>query len=757
MNKTKNLLILLLIIFFPILSIAQNQQKPKVGLVLSGGGAKGIAHLGMLHALDSLGIEPDYITGTSMGSIIGALYAIGYSADQIDSIISVADWNYVLSDEVPLNDIEISKKHSYERSLIKFNFSGNLIPKLPSGIVYGQHISEYFSKLTWRVADVDNFNDFEIPYKCVSADLISGNPYFFDHGNLAIAMRSSMSIPTVFSPMEIDTLLLVDGGVYRNFPVIDAKEMGAEIIIGSYTGFPKTVTFEDMRSLTNILIRASVFAGIQDIQKQEDMCDFYIKYDLHGLGTKDFKKGVEIIEYGKESIQKSSITDSLVRLAQMLKQFPKTERKRIPERDSIIISGFNTSGLSMVSKEFLISKSGLEIGDKISKNDMGIALNNMMGTLLFDKITYTLDKDTTAANNDTFVINYDIVEKSRGHMFISLNYDNFFGPAVSTDLMARNFLLSGSEIKLMLNISENPMIHFNYDFLFGKNKKFQSSFKIRYETLNKESTFIVDKEESISLGSEISTYSDFIFDFGYNFNSNNKIGVNVSYQISKAKFKNGSEYVDNISRINENGGMLTGYYKHNNYNKQFYPNKGFALDFNVNIGNSFDRKITTIDPDTSVETDTTFSYGKFYQIQLKYRQLIKLGSKSSLQPYAQIGFSLEEVSIFNKFNLGGYSRQERINNINMLGSTPYSYPTDNYIMLGLDFQYEVINNLYINLLSNATIFEIFDYGNNEFIDEDSYSVGLTLGYMSPLGPIDAGVSINDYGSHYWHVNIGFPF
>ena len=145
---------LLLLILIPLVSISQTRQKPKVGLVLSGGGAKGIAHLGMLHALDSLNIKPDYITGTSMGAIVGALYAIGYSAKELDQIISEGDWDYILSDDIPLNDIETNKKHIYKRALMTLNFSGNLMPKLPAGIVYGQHISEYFSKLTWRVADI---------------------------------------------------------------------------------------------------------------------------------------------------------------------------------------------------------------------------------------------------------------------------------------------------------------------------------------------------------------------------------------------------------------------------------------------------------------------------------------------------------------------------------------------------------------------------------------------------------------------------
>ena len=762
MKTTKNLLILLLIILFPLLSIAQNQQKPKIGLVLSGGGAKGIAHLGMLHALDSLGIEPDYITGTSMGSIMGALYAIGYSADEIDKIISEGDWDYVLSDDVPLSDIETSKKHTYKRSLVHFNFSGNLMPKLPAGIVYGQHISEYFSKLTWRVAGIDDFNKFEIPYKCVSADLISGKPYFFDHGDLATAMRSSMSIPTVFSPMHIDTLLLVDGGVYRNFPVIDAKEMGAEILIGSYTGFKQKVTMDEMSTLTSVLVRSSTFAGIEDIQKQEEMCDYYIKYDLHGLGAKDFKKGKEIIEYGKEAVANSPILDSLITLSHKLEKYPKQEKIIIPERDSILITGMTTNGLSIVGYDYMISKSGLEIGNKISKDDMTVALNNMMGTLLFNKITYRLTKDPNSKDNDAFIIEFDVVEKARGQMNISINYDNFFGPSVSTGFIVRNLLISGSSLELGVNISENPMAHFNYDMFFGKHKKIQFSVIADYEVLNTKSYFDFGEDLGfLNLGSQVNTFSEFTAKLAYNFNTNNQFGINYQYQISTIKYKDGADLAVEIADASEYGSSIDAYFNHNNFDKQFYPTKGYSLYISARYGTSFKRNSTIIEYDEITGEnnfiDKTEYLDNFSQLELKYKHLIKLGNHISLQPSISIGLSNNDVSNINNFMLGGYSRAERTNNINMIGAEPYTYAASNYIMFNLDLQYKIIDNLYLTLLTNLTSNLVYDLGSDDYIEHDSFAGGLSIGYMSPLGPIDAGISINNYGSHYWHINIGFPF
>ncbi len=748
-----------IIILSPLFSNSQNIDKPKIGLVLSGGGAKGIAHIGILHALDSLNIKPDYITGTSMGSIMGALYAIGYSANEIDSIIREANWDYILSDDIPLNEIETNKKHSYDRSLLDFNFSGNLIPKLPSGIVYGQHISEYFSKLTWRSAGINNFNKFEIPYKCISADLISGKPWFFESGDLAIAMRSSMSIPTVFSPVKLDTMLLVDGGVYRNFPVIDAKEMGADILIGSYTGFEQKSSFEELTSLTKILMRTTIFSGIQDIKTQQEMCDYFIEYDLHGLQTKDFKRGNDISDYGKISMSNSSVLDSLVLLSKKMSKYPNTEEIILPERDSIIVSSINTHGLTMLSNEYMISKSGIEIGSKISKEDMTLALNSMMGTLLFEKITYTLSKDKISEDKDSFNIVFDVIEKPRGQMMVSVNYDNFFGPSLSTNFLIRNLLLDGSESHLRLNWSENPMAHLNYDMFMGKKKRIQATIGLKYEVSNIKSYFDLGSDfGSLNIGSQRNTQSEFYAKIVYNFNINNQLGIKYAYQISSISYKDGADIATELSGANEYGSALNLYYLHNNLNRQFYPTKGYKLYFSAKLGSPFKRYLSTINiDDNNSVPDSIINLTEYLQLELRYKHLIKVGDIVSLQPSIGIGISSDETSIMNSFILGGYSRLERINNINIIGSEPYSYNSDTYAMANFDIQFKVIDNLFITLLTNTTILLTYDDIGDEFIETDYFGTGLSLGYYSPLGPIDIGYSINSYGENYWHVNIGFPF
>ncbi|MDH4057545.1 MAG: patatin-like phospholipase family protein, partial [Cyclobacteriaceae bacterium] len=198
----QQILICLLTLFNGLSSYGQT-VRPKIGLVLSGGGAKGIAHVRVLQVLDSLGIVPDYIAGTSMGSVVGALYAAGYTGHQIDSITRVIDWKKMFSNTVGFDEINIEEKDEFGRYIYELPLIG-LTPQFPLGIVEGQQIEELLSTLFFPVNTVTDFNKLPTPFLCVAADIVKGEPVILRKGSLAAAVRASMSIPTVFSPVRID-------------------------------------------------------------------------------------------------------------------------------------------------------------------------------------------------------------------------------------------------------------------------------------------------------------------------------------------------------------------------------------------------------------------------------------------------------------------------------------------------------------------------------------------------------------------------
>jgi NTE family protein len=207
-------------------------NRPKVGVTLSGGGARGLAHIGILEAIDSAGLKVDLLTGTSMGSIVGGLYAMGYSGKQIETAARKLNWNALFSNQPVLTDISYEEKREYNKYIIEIPFEYGK-PKLASGVISGEALWLELAKLCWPVKDVKNFEDFSIPFKCIATDVATGEIVTLDSGEVVTCLRASMAIPSVFTAVKIGDRKLVDGGVVRNFPVITAKDMGADIVIGA--------------------------------------------------------------------------------------------------------------------------------------------------------------------------------------------------------------------------------------------------------------------------------------------------------------------------------------------------------------------------------------------------------------------------------------------------------------------------------------------------------------------------------------------
>lgn len=233
----KILLLIIFIVSFFTSSFANDSiysNRKKVAVVLSGGGAKGVAHIGALRVIEKAGIPVDFVVGTSMGSIVGGLYAIGYDAHKLDSIVRRIDWSLALSDRADVKDQtmeERDKQLTYIISKPLFSKKDGLL-KQSGGLVRGENLSNLFAKLTVGYHDSLDFNNLPIPFACIATDIVSDKEVVLNSGNLSTAMRASMSIPAVFTPVRKDSMVLVDGGMKNNFPVDVARKMGADVVIG---------------------------------------------------------------------------------------------------------------------------------------------------------------------------------------------------------------------------------------------------------------------------------------------------------------------------------------------------------------------------------------------------------------------------------------------------------------------------------------------------------------------------------------------
>ena len=262
--------------------------RPKVGVVLSGGGAKGTAHIGALKVMEEAGIPIDIIVGTSMGSIIGGLYAIGYTPGQLDSIFMAQDWTALLSDKSGRTAIDLQAREQSSQYILSVPFFEKPQDLISGGLIKGRNVGNMLWQLTEGYHDSIDFRTMPIPFACVSQDLVTGKEVVFRNGILPIAIRASMSIPGVFAPVDTDGKLLIDGGITNNYPVDVALDMGADIIIGVDVQDP----LKNAEELKNNLF--SQLNQLIDLQRKDrwqqsiDSSDVYIKVNVKGYSTASF-------------------------------------------------------------------------------------------------------------------------------------------------------------------------------------------------------------------------------------------------------------------------------------------------------------------------------------------------------------------------------------------------------------------------------------------------------------------------------------
>ncbi len=281
------LLALLLAVIMGVTPSAAQMPRKKVGVVLSGGGAKGTAHVRALKVIEEAGIPIDVIVGTSMGSIVGGLYAAGYSTDQLDSIVKKQDWMSLLMDAENRKTKKLTDKMEDERCVVSVNFDKSPSEVLEGGVLKGNKIGQLFTNLTVGYNDSIDFRKLPVPFACVAVDIVTGKEVDMYSGVLPVCMRSSMAIPGVFAPIKTGNMVLVDGGLANNYPVDLAKELGADYIIGVRVGDDKK-TYDQINGVSDVLLQLMGILCENKVQENEAQTDVLIKVDVTGYSAASF-------------------------------------------------------------------------------------------------------------------------------------------------------------------------------------------------------------------------------------------------------------------------------------------------------------------------------------------------------------------------------------------------------------------------------------------------------------------------------------
>jgi NTE family protein len=734
--------------------IAQHteSQRPKIGLVLSGGGAKGLAHVGVLKVLEEAGIIPDYISGTSMGSIVGGLYSIGYTAEDLSKINHSVNWSVLLSDNIPLRNIALDEKHDYKRYIVELPIRKKKV-MLPSGVLEGQNLSILLSGLTWRTAGIDSFNKFTYPYRCVGTEIINGEIIEFASGDLALAMRASMAIPSVFTPVVFDTnKVVVDGGVIRNFPVDEAINMGADFIIGVYVGFKDKVTPDDLNSLDKILSRSASSYGIYDSREQSKKVNILITPELTNFTSADFGKFAEIEKAGEDAAREHF--SELKALGDSLKMYGDYSKpKPLKEIDSIFITSVKVNELKYNDQSLAYGKLNIARNSYLTKQELQAGIERLFGTLYFNKLTYHFEKD-----GQGYRLMMNAKEKPPSSFKVSMHYDNFYDAGLVVNYTQSNFLISGARLTAVADLSAYPQARLYYRKYTGPRMNILAGYETYFE-----SNLIPGYLE----GEEVGYFNQNRFtselSLKRSLNLNQHAGIGLLFEHSAVYPKKAMQtlypLIFNYKKYGFAGFGLAGTYGLNTLDDLMYPFEGSQMEIYVKgiYKPWLDLKYLT---DTINTESSLKSFSKLYITFDKYKPL---WPKLNINSGASLGLSTDEFIATDYFYVGGHKNNLRRNHIAFVGYNLGEVVATNFFEVKFGLNYRLYKNLQLETLINGMIasdnFEHLIQSVLE-IDKESFHLGYGGGftYNTPLGPISIFLAGNNKDANLtWYINFGYGF
>ena len=454
--------------------------RPKVGLVLSGGGAKGAAHIGVLKYIEEAGIPIDYIAGTSMGSIVGGMYALGYSSDEILDIISAVDWDRLISNQVDRQRTSYTSKSESRSQLITVPFSvgtdeqelqsRSFKNSLPTGIVSGDNLINLFNSLSVGYSDPIDFDDLPIPFLCIATNVINGEADVLDKGVFSKSLRASMAIPILFDPVKIDDTLYADGGLVNNFPAEQCRAMGADYVIGVSMS-PGLES--DPRNLSSVFSQVKQLKEIitdKEFGNYHKMCDIFISPELNGVGMLSFdsESVARITASGyKAASEREAEFKALKELlyadaAAVQEERPAAKKATNILQNKVLISGIKMEGVDKDIEKWMRRRGTVKIGDHVCKDDIDESVSIYYGTGNYSSITYTLHEDT--GSEDGYILNFKFVENSPHDFGLGFRFDTHDMLSVLLHMGINSNRISGLKADLSTKLGNNQWLLANLSY-----------------------------------------------------------------------------------------------------------------------------------------------------------------------------------------------------------------------------------------------------------------------------------------------------
>lgn len=736
----------ILILFFCFNNIyAQETKEPKVGLVLSGGGAKGFAHIGALKVIDSLGIKIDYVAGTSMGAIIGSLYATGYSGKQLEDLFNETDFNELINDEFPRSSKSFYERENSEKYAVSLPFDKFKI-NLPSALSRGQNVYNLLYQMMLPVNHISNFENLPIPFFCMATNIETGESIVMDKGNLAEAVTASGALPSLFQPVIIDDKILIDGGVTNNFPVEELRAKGMDIIIG----VDVQDALKDRKSLKSapeILLQINNFRTIKAMKSKAQLTDIYIKPDIANFSVVSFSEGEDIIANG-EAAARANISELL-----KIRNSQKThsDRPKLQFLDSIKINSININGNDRYTRAYLLGKFRFKSDEKISYEDFKKGINNLIATNNFNTFRYYLEP---VSNGEGYNLKGEIRE-SEASTFLRLgvHYDGLYKSAALANITKKRLLFNNDIASLDIILGDNS--RYNFDYFIDKGFYISIGIKSRFNNFNKNINPLLALEESSPLLAGLNKIDVELTDFTNQiylqtiFRKDFALRAGAEYKrlkITSETLIDENQEEDDFTFENTDYFSVFGNLIFDDYDNSLFPKNGFYFngDFHLYLNAS----------------DFNADFEQFSIAKADIGYAFSFSDQLALKSETSGGFKIGNNSTTTLgFGLGGYGRNFINNFQSFYGYDYLALSGDSFVKATFTLDYEIFKKHHILLAANyANIGDgLFETGN--FFTTPDYS-GYALGYSLEtfLGPLEGKYTYSpETGNGYWFFNLGFWF
>ena len=724
-----------------------NPPRLKVGVVLGGGGAKGASHIGVLKYIEELGIPVDYVAGTSMGSIIGGFYALGYSPDELTQLISGMDWSEYIGNKIdrPFMSEEARQRNSTlllqvpfsHESLLDHDPNSTFISQLPSAYVNNSSLINLFNDLCVGYQEEMDFNNLPIPFACVATDMITGNEVVIRSGSVPTAMRASMAIPGVFSPVMMGDKVLVDGGLVNNFPADVLREMGANIILGVEVTSAKGITANDLKSLPQVFARLVTNTTSAKRVENRAMCDVHIIPDISGYGMLSFTPEAIDTLVGRGYKRASEFHDQLIGIKQAVDAsagHPVSKTLRAPHaknlaHDSVLIRSVTINNVSDRESRWLLRKSKLRVGNYYTQNDIEQAMKIFRGTGSFDEITYQVKENDSVHLGNRLSEYYNLqisMKPAMPHIFgLGIRYDTEEGAALLLNFGLNEKKFNGSKFRLSAKLSYNPRLNFTYTYSRPSLANFNLAYDYRNEHFR--TTAIVGKMFNLSYQQH--KLSGYISQF-HLLNFSTKFGASYTSTTFDLSSITGNIYDSVIFVSNK---LVTPFVnlEFDNLDDSYFANHGlkaslsgrYHFDLNHLPEDEFGAPSGYFDVTYNLQSYITPGGGRFTIIPQVYGRYV-----SGLPGY------------FNLWNVYGseISGRHFSDQMPFIGFGSVETANDNASVFRADLRYNLYKNHYLtamyNLLINWDMIPMMQF-DDSINPIEAQGAGLKYSYNSPLGPI----------------------